>query len=113
MASYMAPDSASLKKALAAVSIADKYLLKPRTCCRQRVQDPSLASLLNQRAGLTALLVLPCCAQTEYLQLLADHTKQLPVVGAVLTGLEEATSLGAVIGTLASSELPIAGVADA
>jgi len=58
------------------------------------------------------LLVLPCSAQSEYLQLLADHSEQLPLVGAVLTGLEEATSLGAVLGILADRELPVAGVAD-
>ena len=114
VASYMAPDSASLKKALAAVKHCRQVFIEtPDLLPSKGSQDPSLSSLLNQRAGLTALLVLPCCAQSEYLQLLADHTKQLPVVGAVLTGLEEATSLGAVIGTLASCELPVAGVADA
>jgi flagellar biosynthesis protein FlhF len=113
VASYMAPDAASLKKALAAVKNCRQVFIEtPDLLPSKGSQDPSLIALLNQRAGLTVLLVLPCSAQSEYLQLLADHSEQLPLVGAVLTGLEEATSLGAVLGILADRELPVAGVAD-
>ena len=114
VASYMAPDAAALKKALAAVKHCRQVFIEtPDLLPSKGSQDPALTTLLNQRGGLTALLVLPCSAQGEYLQLLADHAEQLPVVGAVLSGLEEATSLGAVLGILASRELPVAGVADA
>jgi flagellar biosynthesis protein FlhF len=114
IASYMAPDAASLKKALAAVRHCRQVFIEtPDLLPSKGSQDPALSALLGQRAGLTALLVLPCSAQGEYLQLLSHHAEQLPVVGAILSGLEEATSLGAVLGILAGRELPIAGVADA
>lgn len=112
--SYMAPDAASLKKALTAVKGCRQVFVEtPDLMPSKGSQDPALTALLNQRASVTALLVLPCTAQTEYLDLLVAHAEQLPVAGAVLTQLEEATSLGAVIGTLVSRELPVAGIVDA
>ena len=114
VASYMAPNTSSLKKALAAAKQCRQVFIEtPDLLPSRGSQDPALSALLNQRVGLTALLVLPCSAQGEYLELLTDHAEQLPVVGAVLSGLEEATSLGAVLGLLAGRELPVAGVADA
>ena len=111
--SYLAPDAASLKKALTAVkSCRQVFIETPDLLPSQGSQDPALGALLKQRAGLTALLVLPCSAQREYLELVADHSEQLPIAGAVLTGLEDATSLGAVLGLLARREVPVAGVAD-
>ena len=111
--SYMAPDVASLKKALTAVkSCRQVFIETPDLMPSKGSQDPTLTTLLNQRASITALLVLPCTAQTEYLDLLVEHAEQLPVAGAVLTQLEEATSLGAVLGILVGRELPVAGVAD-
>lgn len=112
--SYMAPDAASLKKALTAVkSCRQVFIETPDLMPSKGSQDPALSALLNQRASITALLVLPCTSQTEYLDLLVEHAEQLPVAGAVLTQLEEATSLGAVLGILVAHELPVAGVADA
>ena len=111
--SYMAPDAISLKKALTAVkSCRQVFIETPDLLPSKGSQDPALTALLNQRASITALLVLPCTAQTEYLDLLVEHAEQLPVAGAVLTQLEEATSLGAVLGILVGRELPVAGVAD-
>ena len=111
--SYMAPDAISLKKALTAVkSCRQVFIETPDLLPSKGSQDPALTALLNQRASITALLVLPCTAQTEYLDLLVEHAEQLPVAGAVLTQLEEATSLGAVLGILVGCELPVAGVAD-
>ena len=112
--SYLAPDAASLKKALTAVkSCRQVFIETPDLMPSKGSQDPALSVLLNQRASITALLVLPCTSQTEYLDLLVEHAEQLPVAGAVLTQLEEATSLGAVLGILVAHELPVAGVADA
>ena len=111
--SYMAPDAISLKKALTAVkSCRQVFIETPDLLPSKGSQDPALTALLNQRASITAMLVLPCTAQTEYLDLLVEHAEQLPVAGAVLTQLEEATSLGAVLGILVGRELPVAGVAD-
>lgn len=111
--SYMAPDAISLKKALTAVkSCRQVFIETPDLLPSKGSQDPALTALLNQRASITALLVLPCTAQTEYLDLLVEHAEQLPVAGAVLTQLEEATSLGAVLGILVGRELPVAGLAD-
>ena len=111
--SYMAPDAISLKKALTAVkSCRQVFIETPDLLPSKGSQDPALTALLNQRASITALLVLPCTAQTEYLDLLVEHAEQLPVAGAVLTQLEEATSLGAVFGILVGRELPVAGVAE-
>ena len=112
--SYMAPDAASLKKALTAVKESRQVFIEtPDLMPSKGSQDPALSALLNQRASITALLVLPCTAQTEYLDLLVEHAEQLPIAGAVLTQLEEATSLGAVLGILVGRELPVAGIADA
>lgn len=112
--SYMAPDAISLKKALTAVkSCRQVFIETPDLLPSKGSQDPALTALLKQRASITALLVLPCTAQTEYLDLLVAHAEQLPVAGAVLTQLEEATSLGAVLGVLVGRELPVAGIADA
>lgn len=111
--SYMAPDAISLKKALTAVkSCRQVFIETPDLLPSKGSQDPALTALLNQRASITAMLVLPCTAQTEYLDLLVEHAEQLPVAGAVLTQLEEATSLGAVLGILVGRELPVVGVAD-
>ena len=113
ISSLMAPNADALKKALAAVKHCRQVFIEtPDLLPSQGSQDPALAALLKQRAGLTALLVLPCSAQSEYLELVADHSEQLPIAGAVLTGLEDATSLGAVLGLLARRDLPVAGVAD-
>jgi flagellar biosynthesis protein FlhF len=113
ISSFMAPNADALKKALASVKHCRQVFIEtPDLLPSQGSQDPALASLLKQRAGLTALLVIPCSAQSEYLELLADHSEQLPIAGTVLTGLEDATSLGAVVGLLARRELPVAGVAD-
>lgn len=113
ISSFMAPNADALKKALASVKHCRQVFIEtPDLLPSQGSQDLALASLLKQRAGLTALLVIPCSAQSEYLELLADHSEQLPIAGAVLTGLEDATSLGAVVGLLARRELPVAGVAD-
>jgi flagellar biosynthesis protein FlhF len=113
ISSLMAPSADSLKKALAAVKHCRQVFIEtPDLLPSHGSQDPGLAALLKQRAGLTALIVIPCSAQSEFLQLLADHAEQLPIAGAVLTGLEDATSLGAVLGLLAARELPVAGVAD-
>ena len=112
--SYMAPDAASLKKALTAVkSCRQVFIETPDLMPSKGSQDPALTALLSQRTSVTALLVLPCTAQTEYLDLLVAHVEQLSVAGAVLTQLEEATSLGAVLGVLVGRELPVAGVVDA
>ncbi len=112
--SYMAPDAISLKKALTAVkSCRQVFIETPDLLPSKGSQDPALTALLNQRASITALLVLPCTAQTEYLELLVEHAEQLSVAGAVLTQLEEATSLGAVLGIIVGRELPVAGAADA
>ena len=112
--SYMAPDAISLKKALTAVkSCRQVFIETPDLLPSKGSQDPALTALLKQRASITALLVVPCTAQTEYLDLLVAHAEQLPVAGAVLTQLEEATSLGAVLGILVGRELPVAGIADA
>lgn len=112
--SYMAPDAASLKKALTAVKGCRQVFIEtPDLMPSKGSQDPALSVLLNQRASITSLLVLPCTAQTEYLDLLVEHAEQLPVAGALLTQLEEATSLGAVLGVLVGRELPVAGVANA
>ena len=112
--SYMAPDAISLKKALTAVkSCRQVFIETPDLLPSKGSQDPALTALLNQRASITALIVLPCTAQTGYLDLLVEHAEQLPVAGAVLTQLEEATSLGAVLGILVGRELPVAGIADA
>ena len=111
--SYMAPDAISLKKALTAVkSCRQVFIETPDLLPSKGSQDPALTALLKQRASITALLVVPCTAQTEYLDLLVAHAEQLPVAGAVLTQLEEATSLGAVLGVLVGRELPVAGIAD-
>ena len=113
ISSYMAPDAASLKKALAAVKTCRQVFIEtPDLLPSQGGQDPAIVTLLNQRAGLTAILVLPCTVQEEYLQLLAQHAEQLPLAGSVLTQLAEATSIGPVLGILASREIPVAGVAD-
>ena len=112
--SYLAPDGASLKKALTAVKGCRQVFIEtPDLLPSKGSQDPGLASLLNKRASIAALLVLPCTAQPEYLDLLVQHAAQLPVAGAVLTQLKEATSLGGVLGILVDRELPIAGIADA
>ena len=111
--SYMAPDAVAMKKALVAVkSCRQVFIETPDLLPSKGSQDPALTALLNQRANITALLVLPCTAQTEYLDLLVEHAEQLPVAGAVLAQLEEATSLGAVLGILVGRDLPVAGVAD-
>ena len=113
ISSLMAPNADALKKTLAAVKHCRQVFIEaPDLLPSQGSQDPALAALLKQRAGLTALLVLPCSAQSEYLDLVADHSEQLPIAGAVLAGLEDATSLGSVLGLLARRELPVAGVAD-
>lgn len=113
ISSLMAPNADALKKSLAAVKHCRQVFIEtPDLLPSQGSQDPALAALLKQRAKLTTLLVLPCSAQSEYLELVAEHSEQLPIAGAVLTGLEDATSLGAVLGLLARRELPVAGVAD-
>ena len=113
ISSFMAPNTDALKKALASVKHCRQVFIEtPDLVPSHGSQDPALAALLQQRAGLTALLVIPCSAQSEYLELVADHSEHLPIAGAVLTGLEDATSLGAVVGLLARRELPVAGVAD-
>lgn len=113
VASYMAPDAASLKKALTAVkSCRQVFIETPDLMPSKGSQDPALSVLLNQRASIATLLILPCTAQSDYLELLVDHAEQLRVAGVVLTHLEEATSLGAVLGVLSGHELPVAGVVD-
>lgn len=111
--SYMAPDANSLKKALIAVKTCRQVFIEtPDLMPSKGSQDPALSLLIQQRVSVAALLVLPCNAQTEYLARLAEHAEQLPVAGALITGLEEATSLGSILGVLVGHELPVAGISD-
>jgi len=110
---YSAPNAQALKKALVAVGKARQIFIEtPDLSPSLGSQDPVISTLIDQRGGLTVLLVLPATANTDYLRLLAQHAKQLPLAGALVTQLEDATVAGGVIDTLVTQQLTLAGVVD-
>lgn len=72
-------------------------------------QDPVVAALTGQRAGLTALLTVPATAQRDYLLRLAEHVAHLPVAGTIVSKFDEAITLGPVLDLILGGRLPLAG----
>ena len=108
---YSAPNAQALKKALVAVGKARQIFIDtPDLSPSLGSQDPVISALINQRAGLTALLVLPATANSEFLDVLGRHAMQLPLAGALVTQLEDAIVVGGVIDTLVSQSIALAGV---
>ena len=65
---YSAPNAQALKKALVAVGKARQIFIDtPDLSPSLGSQDPVISALINQRAGLTALLVMPATANSEFL----------------------------------------------
>lgn len=108
---YSAPNAQALKKALIAVGKARQIFIDtPDLSPSLGSQDPVISALVNQRAGLTALLVLPATGHSEFLDVLGRHAMQLPLAGALVTQLEDATIVGGVIDTLVNQGIALAGV---
>lgn len=108
---YSAPNAQALKKALIAVGKARQIFIDtPDLSPSLGSQDPIISALINQRAGLTALLVLPATGHSEFLDVLGRHAMQLPLAGALVTQLEDATSVGGIIDTLVNQGIALAGL---
>lgn len=82
----------------------------PALLLSQGADDPVLAALSRQRAGFAVILALPATVQGDYLLKTIEHAGTLPLAGAVITKLDEATQGGGVVDALALQHLAIAGL---
>jgi flagellar biosynthesis protein FlhF len=106
-------DRKSLTKALSQCAWAREIIVDTRGLNLSKgSQDPVLAALSGQRAGLTALLTVPATEQREYLLRLGEHVANLPVAGVIVSKYDEAVTIGPMLDILLGDALPIAGRLD-
>jgi len=109
-----AKDKKTLAKALSQCAWAREIIIDTRGIdVSKGSQDPMLAALMGQRAGLTALLIVPATAQREYLLHLGSHVSSLPVAGTIITKLDQAVTMGPALDLVVGQQLPLAGTLNA
>ena len=107
---FSATDKKSLSAALAQCRWAREVIVDtPAINLAKGSQDPLLALLSSQRAGVGVFLVLPATDQAAHARQLADHISALPLAGAVITKVDEALSLGGVLEVVGGLDLPLVG----
>ena len=74
------------------------------------ISDPVLELLGDRELGFDVISILPATYQSEILRSIDHHIVDLPIVGAVISQISEAVSLGPVIDVLISGEIPLIGV---
>lgn len=72
-------------------------------------QDPAMSLLSGHRAGAVAFLVLPATGQAEHLRQIVEHAAGLPLAGAIVSKVDEAVSIGAIMDVVVGQNLPLAG----
>jgi len=81
----------------------------PALCPGRGSQDPVLATLVRQRAGLAGVVTLPANASADHLREIIAHAACLNLAGLVTTKVDETGSLGAIIDVTVDSGLALAG----
>lgn len=74
------------------------------------VNDPVLELFADRELTVEAVLVVSAIHQSEFLRSIDQHTKHLPVIGAVISRTCEAISLGAILDFFILGELSLIGV---
>jgi flagellar biosynthesis protein FlhF len=74
--------------------------------------DPVLDLFSDLTYQARAVTMLSASLQTEVLKRLTSHVKHLPTLGYVITDTSDAVSLGPILDTLFSSEMPLIGVSN-
>jgi flagellar biosynthesis protein FlhF len=75
-------------------------------------REEQLQMLSESSCRIKKYLVLPCTAQQQVLQSSYEYFKPIGLNGAVLSKIDESTSLGEVISTVVEQRLPVAYLAD-
>lgn len=111
---FSATDRKSLTAALADCRWAREIIIDtPGLSLAKGSQDAVLALLSGQRAGMAAFLVLPATGHADHLRSIAEHARNLPLAGAIISKVDEAVSLGGIIDVTAGEDLPLVGRMDA
>ena len=74
------------------------------------INDPVLELFVDRELIVEAVLVAPAIHQSEILRSVHQHTRHLPVIGAVISRTCEATSLGAILDFFILGEISLIGV---
>jgi len=74
------------------------------------INDPVFDLFNDHELGIEVISVLPATHQAEILKSIDQHIKHLPIVGAIISRISDAVSLGAILDVLILTEIPLVGV---
>ena len=72
-------------------------------------KDPIFDLFTDTELEIEVITVLPATHQSEILRSVAQHIKNLPISGAIISRIGDAVSLGAILDILILSEIPLIG----
>lgn len=74
------------------------------------INDPIFDLFNDHELGIEVISVLPATHQAEILKSIDQHIKHLPIIGAIISRISDAVSLGAILDVLILTEIPLVGV---